>query len=112
MSLIEKQSLMEQFRSAALDILVATPVIEVGIDVPNASVILRGPGDFFRGTRQSGLPPLKNVRLDDYALMQVARQEAKLLIDADPTLSLHPELSQQVRNFTQTVNDDITDEAS
>ena len=44
--------------------------------------------------------------------MQVARQEAKLLIDADPTLSLHPELSQQVRNFTQTVNDDITDEAS
>ena len=83
-----------------------------GFDLAEADLRLRGPGDFFRGTRQSGLPPLKNVRLDDYALMQVARQEAKLLMDTDPTLSLHPKLSQQVLNFTQTVNDDITDEVS
>ena len=174
MSLTEKQSLMEQFHSAELDILVATPVIEVGIDVPNASVILiesaerfglaqlhqlrgrvgrgsaqsycilssesnseearqrllilettdsgfdlaeadlkiRGPGELFRGTRQSGFPPLKNVRLDDYALMQVAREEATLLLDIDPSLSLHPKLSQQLLNFTQTMTDDITDEVS
>ena len=31
---------MEQFRRNELDILIATSIIEVGIDVPNATVIL------------------------------------------------------------------------
>tara|TARA_B100001013_G_C24576743_1_gene428901 strand:- start:671 stop:1165 length:495 start_codon:yes stop_codon:yes gene_type:complete len=164
---------MEKFRSSSLDVLVATPVIEVGIDIPNASVILvesaerfglaqlhqlrgrvgrgaaqsycilssesnseearqrlimlettdsgfdlaeadlklRGPGDYF-GTRQSGLPPLKHTRLDDYALMHLARREAKLLLDTDSDLSMHPKLSTQLLKFVQTASDDITDEVS
>jgi len=36
----EKKEVMRQFKGGALDILVATTVIEVGIDVPNASIIL------------------------------------------------------------------------
>lgn len=36
----EKQAVMEQFVADKLDILVATTVIEVGVDVPNASVML------------------------------------------------------------------------
>jgi len=36
----EKKQAMELFKSGDMDILVATTVIEVGIDVPNASVIL------------------------------------------------------------------------
>jgi ATP-dependent DNA helicase RecG len=36
----DKQDVMDQFVSGSIDILVATSVIEVGIDVPNASVIL------------------------------------------------------------------------
>lgn len=36
----EKQKVMYQFKSQQLDILVATAVIEVGIDVPNASVMM------------------------------------------------------------------------
>ncbi|WP_119072613.1 ATP-dependent DNA helicase RecG [Aggregatilinea lenta] len=36
----EKESVMAQFASGRLDVLVATSVIEVGIDVPNASVML------------------------------------------------------------------------
>lgn len=36
----EKESVMEEFRSGALDILVATTVIEVGVDVPNATTML------------------------------------------------------------------------
>nr|BAL57009.1 ATP-dependent DNA helicase RecG [uncultured prokaryote] len=40
MALREKQAVMERFRKGELDILVATPVIEVGIDVPNATVML------------------------------------------------------------------------
>ena len=40
MSLIEKENVMDDFKSGRLDILLATAVVEVGIDVPNASVML------------------------------------------------------------------------
>jgi len=36
----EKDTVMESFRSGAADILVTTTVIEVGVDIPNASVII------------------------------------------------------------------------
>jgi len=36
----ERRQVMEQFRAGALDILVATPVIEVGVDIPNATVMV------------------------------------------------------------------------
>jgi ATP-dependent DNA helicase RecG len=36
----EKDAVMERFRRAELDILVATTVIEVGVDVPNATVMV------------------------------------------------------------------------
>ena len=36
----EKEEVMDQFRAGELDVLVATVVIEVGVDVPEASVIV------------------------------------------------------------------------
>lgn len=56
MSLSEKQQVMERFRDHELDVLVATPVIEVGIDISNATVMLIESADRF------GLSQLHQLR--------------------------------------------------
>jgi ATP-dependent DNA helicase RecG len=43
----EKDRVMERFRAGELDILVSTPVIEVGIDIPNATVMMVESADRF-----------------------------------------------------------------
>ena len=47
MSAVEKDKVMRRFRSGELDILVSTPVVEVGIDIPNATVMLVESADRF-----------------------------------------------------------------
>ncbi len=47
MTAVEKDKIMRRFRSGELDILVSTPVVEVGIDVPNATVMLVESADRF-----------------------------------------------------------------
>jgi len=43
----DKDAVMEEFRAGRLDVLVSTPVIEVGIDIPNATVMLIESADRF-----------------------------------------------------------------
>jgi len=47
MASAEKEEAMRRFRGGRLDILVSTPVVEVGIDVPNATVMLVEGADRF-----------------------------------------------------------------
>lgn len=143
----EKEATMRAFYNGETDILVATSVIEVGIDVPNSTVMLieganrfglaqlhqfrgrvgrgehqsycllladavsgdaeerlaaleqtndgfllaekdleiRGPGEFL-GRRQSGLPELQLASLTDMRVLELAREEARALYEADPYL--------------------------
>jgi ATP-dependent DNA helicase RecG len=155
----DKETIMADFRRGVIDVLVATTVIEVGVDVPNASVMviedaerfgiaqlhqlrgrvgrgvaaswcyllgdastpegeerlqalersndgfelaevdleLRGEGTIL-GTRQKGVTDLKLASLRrDKDLVRQARDVAFAIVDADPTLVLHPALAEEIR---------------
>ena len=56
LSALDKDQVMEQFRNRELDILVSTPVVEVGIDIPNATVMM------VEGAERFGLSQLHQFR--------------------------------------------------
>jgi len=155
----EKRRAMQALRDGEIDVMVATTVIEVGIDIPNATVMviedadrfgisqlhqlrgrlargvgpnwcylvaepgteearrrleavaasddgfrlaeedlrIRGQGTVF-GVRQSGMPDLRLADiLHDAEMLVAARREAFALVAADPGLTGHPEIAEEVR---------------
>jgi ATP-dependent DNA helicase RecG len=52
----EKEEVLQNFRKQIFDILIATPVVEVGIDIPNATIIV------IEGAERFGLAQLHQLR--------------------------------------------------
>jgi ATP-dependent DNA helicase RecG len=167
----EKEAVMTDFRNGDPQVLVSTSVVEVGVDVPNTTVMLieganrfglaqlhqfrgrvgrddkpsyclliadsdedsdnerlkamertvdgfelaeidlnqRGPGDFL-GTRQSGFAELKMAKLTDIPLIEMAREQAKIVFSDDPELSKpeHQKLADVVDHFWSDGKGDIS----
>jgi ATP-dependent DNA helicase RecG len=162
----DKESVMTAFRAGDLDVLVATTVIEVGVDVQNATVMIvedadrfglsqlhqlrgrvgrgadaswcflvadpttadgearmeaiaastdgfflaekdleiRGAGEVF-GAKQSGMNDLKLGRIPrDEEIVIEARGAAEAILDADPDLSAHAQLRDEVEDL---LGDDV-----
>jgi ATP-dependent DNA helicase RecG len=83
----EKEEVMVKFRDGQIDILVATTVIEVGIDIPNASVILVEHAERFglpqlhqlRGRIGRGRYPSKCLLLANYRRSEEARRRLSVM---------------------------------
>jgi ATP-dependent DNA helicase RecG len=166
MKSVDKEAAMAAFRAGDIDVLVATSVIEVGVDVANATVMIvedadrfglsqlhqlrgrvgrggdaswcflfadpstpdgrarmeamvestdgfllaerdleiRGAGEVF-GERQAGFTDLKLGRIPrDEKTVVWARTIAERILDADPDLSGHPQLREEVEDL---LGDDV-----
>ena len=164
MPLYDKQKIMDEVREKKIDVLIATPIIEVGVDIPNATVTvimsaerfglaqlhqlrgrvgrgkfnsycflvptqdselgherlqilvqnsdgfnlseedlrIRGPGDYL-GTKQSGWNQLKIATIEDRVLLQMAREEAKIIVSNDVNLRSqeNEKLNIELKRITQ-----------
>ena len=83
MSSEEKDATLAGFREGSLDILVATTVIEVGIDIPNASVMV------IEGAERFGLAQMHQLR---GRVGRGAEQSFCLLLSDDPSQSARERL--------------------
>ncbi|MEO8290497.1 MAG: ATP-dependent DNA helicase RecG [Gaiellaceae bacterium] len=90
---VERRSLMDGFKRGDIDVLVATTVIEVGVDVPNATIMIVQEADRF------GLAQLHQLRgrvgrgaEQSYCLL-VSRPKAELTLEAQQRLQALVETS-------------------
>lgn len=84
---IEKEEIMEQFRQGHYDVLVSTTVIEVGVDVPNANMMIIEHAERFglsqlhqlRGRVGRGVHKSFCILLLGYAISDEARERTEMM---------------------------------
>ena len=89
MKAAEKRAVMEAFKARELDVLVATTVIEVGVDVPNASVMVIEHAERFglaqlhqlRGRVGRGAARSQCILLYEKPLSAIAKERLKVMYD-------------------------------
>lgn len=91
LSSAEKNKTMDDFKSGRIDILVATTVIEVGIDIPNATVM------FIEGAERFGLAQLHQLR------GRVGRSQHQSYCFVAPTQD-EPDIVEKLELFAQTTD--------
>jgi len=87
----KKQAVMDDFKNQRLDILVATTVIEVGVDIPNATVML------IEGAERFGLAQLHQLR------GRVGRGQAQSYCFVTPT-DTNDEITKRLQIFANNVD--------
>jgi ATP-dependent DNA helicase RecG len=87
----EKELLMNQFKEKAYDILVSTSVVEVGIDIPNATIMI------IEGAERYGLAQLHQLR------GRVGRGQKQSYCLLFPSLD-HADTDERLQFFAQTEN--------
>jgi ATP-dependent DNA helicase RecG len=87
----DKESVMTRMRAGEIDVLVATTVIEVGIDIPNATVMVIEDADRF------GLSQLHQLR----GRVGRGKYPGRCLLVADPTT---PEGEQRIAAMVETTD--------
>jgi ATP-dependent DNA helicase RecG len=96
MSSAEKESVMEAFRTGETDVLVATTVIEVGVDVPNATIMVILDADRFgiaqlhqlrgrvgRGVHASRCWLVTSIKENDEGLISDSNPRIDALVESD-----------------------------
>ena len=74
-----------------------------GFELAEQDLAIRGPGQFL-GDKQTGLPDLAMMSLNNMTLVKAARESAVEIIKKDPELNNYPDLEEKLSVFQKEIH--------